>query len=410
MTTTLEKRERIACIDRMRGLAVFSMIFFQLMERFDSLAFLSRIADHDLEHGIILMPGLALADIGAPAFFFVIAMNYIPSFRSRMEKDGRRAAYAHFVLRYLAILGFGCCIRTIEIVFDGARDALPMICLAGTVVALLTAIGTLLPKLRIGSKSVSAVSKVALRYILAILGLTNLLVSIWNLRSLFWLGTNSNYWGVLQSIGGAGLLMLLFAEAGTTVRAFASAVTFGLFTFIHQLPGGFMEKIDEEIQGGVIGILAWGSMMMAFTVMADLYYRDRAQKQQGKRGLAANSYLIGLAVTILLGVFGFANFVINKGSVSPGYVLVNLPISALIFWLCSLTDQWQPKSHFLLWWGSSPIIMYLLQYIFHDVILSVIGGIREISFVPALLYVLVATAIISWIAWLLYKNKRMVRV
>lgn len=410
MTTTLEKRERIACIDRMRGLAVFTMVFFQMMERFESLGFLSRLGEHSLDRGIPLMPGLVLADIGAPAFFFVIAMNYIPSLRSRIEREGRRAAYGHFILRYLAILGFGCCIRTIEMVFDGRSSAMTTICLIGTVIALIAGLATLLPKIQIGTKRLDVVSKHVLRYTLAMLGLINLLISTWNLYNLFWLGTNSDYWGVLQAIGGAGLLMLLFAEASTTVRAFASAVIFGIFTFIHQLPGGFMEKIDEEVQGGVIGILSWCSMLLIFTVMGDLYYHDRAQKQQGKRGIAANTYLIALAILIPLGIFGYTTFAINKGSISPGYVLVNLPIIALIFWLISLTDRWQPKSHFLLWWGSSPIIMYLLQYVFHDVILSLINGIRDISFVPALAYVLVSNAIITWIAYLLYKNKRMVKV
>ena len=405
----ISRQDRIPCIDRVRGGIVFAMIFFQLMERFDSLGFLSRIASHDNEYGIILFPGMALANIGAPLFFLLIAFNYIPSLHRRIEQDGRRAAYTHFIFRYLSILGFGCCIRTIELIFDGFSGWLLYLCLCGAVIAALSGLGLLLASLTKKDKLKALCGKI-MRSVLVILGLINLTISTVELYHVFWLDTLPlKYWNVLQSIGAAGLLMLLFAESSTVIRGAAGAVLFGIFTFIHQLPGN-MDRIDMDTQGGVIGVLGWCSMMLIFTVMADLFYRDRECRQQGKTGLAANSYLIGLVVLILLGFAGQAGFVVNMGSVSPGYILVSLPMCAFIFWLLTLLDNWQPKIPFLTWWGTSPIIMYLLQYFVHDVIPSVINGFDELPFLPALGYVLLCTAIITWIAYRLYRNQQTIKM
>ena len=51
--------------------------------------------------------GFTIVDLGAPAFMFVIGLNYVTSARRRFEKDGSVAATQHFVVRYLAILGLG---------------------------------------------------------------------------------------------------------------------------------------------------------------------------------------------------------------------------------------------------------------------------------------------------------------
>ncbi len=51
--------------------------------------------------------GLSVADVVAPCFVFAIALNYRPSFARRRARGGLRAAYGHFLLRYLALIGIG---------------------------------------------------------------------------------------------------------------------------------------------------------------------------------------------------------------------------------------------------------------------------------------------------------------
>lgn len=400
--------KRIVSIDRARGFIVFSMVFFQLAERFDSLNFIGCVGNHSTEKGILLFKNLTVADLGAPFFFFIIALNYIPSLMRRIERQGRPAAYMHFVMRYLGILGFGACIRTIEIVFDGADKTIYTVCLCCTVLVGIAGLFTLIFSFVGKLKKVFAFFNKLLVGSLAAFGAFNLVIELYNTYLLFWKGENLGMWGVLQSIGTAGLLMLLFAESGWIRRAVSSAVIFGIFTFIHERPGA-LEIIDEPVQGGIIGALGWTVILMASTVMADLYYLDRAAKQNGKKGFAVR-YLIGTAVLAVIGVFGALYFSVNKGSVAPGYVLFTLPCCAVAFLLFSLTDNWTPKFKPLVWWGTSPIIMYLLQYFFHDVFPSVISGMRDMSLVPALIYVLGSTAVITLIAYLLYSKKKTLKM
>ena len=408
-TPNLNQRERIVCIDRLRGIIIFAMIFFQLLKRFDSLGILSRIASHDIETGILIMPGMVIADIIAPLFFMAISLNYIPSLKSRIARDGRRAAYGHFILRYLDLIGFGFALRIIDIIVNDDNVWYQIASFVIVVIALLAGIGLLVSSLVKNAKRFGEICQKTLFTTLAVLGIICCIVSSVDAYRIFYLEQSSQkYWGVLQSIGGAGLLVLLFAEAGAVIRTCAAVTIFGTFSFIHELPG-FMEKIDVDVQGGVTGILGWGSMMLAFTVLADLFWHDRDMKKQGKKGIMANAYLLGTAVTIALGIFGACTFTINKGSVSPGYILVSLPICAVGFWLISLTDAWQPKFNFFIWWGTSPIIMYLLQYIFNDVLMTLVSGIEDLPYVPALLFSVVITAIISYVAYILYKKKQAIR-
>jgi hypothetical protein len=48
-----------------------------------------------------------VADLVAPGFIFAIGLNYRISFRRRFESGGPIAAYRHFLLRYLALIGIG---------------------------------------------------------------------------------------------------------------------------------------------------------------------------------------------------------------------------------------------------------------------------------------------------------------
>ena len=53
-----QPKERILSIDRFRGAVVFSMIFFQMLKDFKGLEFWSRIAEHNHEKGIMILPGI----------------------------------------------------------------------------------------------------------------------------------------------------------------------------------------------------------------------------------------------------------------------------------------------------------------------------------------------------------------
>lgn len=92
--------QRDLAIDRLRGLLLI------LMVGGDYLAGV-RVTPTELEHAPDL--GFTIADTVAPAFIFLIGVNYGPSF-ARWRKQGAAVAYGHFVTRYLVLIGIGAII------------------------------------------------------------------------------------------------------------------------------------------------------------------------------------------------------------------------------------------------------------------------------------------------------------
>jgi uncharacterized membrane protein len=87
-------------IDRLRGALVILMVGGDYLGGVQIVpAFLKHAPDI----------GFTIADTVAPAFVFVIGLNYGPSFARRMRR-GSTAAYRHFLMRYLALIGIGAII------------------------------------------------------------------------------------------------------------------------------------------------------------------------------------------------------------------------------------------------------------------------------------------------------------
>jgi predicted acyltransferase len=58
--------------------------------------------------------GLTVIDLIAPFFIFAIGLTYGLSFHRRLERDGALAAYSHFFVRFLTIVGLGAVISAGE--------------------------------------------------------------------------------------------------------------------------------------------------------------------------------------------------------------------------------------------------------------------------------------------------------
>ena len=97
---TLNKEEnetkRIKSIDRFRGFCVFCMIIFQFLKNFPSLGFIARLADHSLTTGIVIAPGMTIADFIAPAFIFAVGLTYLLSFNKWQKKYGIKKSTCNY--------------------------------------------------------------------------------------------------------------------------------------------------------------------------------------------------------------------------------------------------------------------------------------------------------------------------
>lgn len=405
---------RILSIDRFRGGLVLCMVLFMVMERFPALGWLASIGSHGETAGVHLMGDLMLADVVAPMFIFCIGLSYLPSLRRRIARDGRRAAYLHFIARYLSIMGMGYAMRVVDFfVSRGWRDPLTTIGFVLSAVALVTAIGLLICMLIPKATKAKAGFSKAMQAVLAVLGILSLYAGCKGVYAhVFLRQLNAAHWSVLQAIGFAGLVTLLFAECSTLARGIIGGLMLITFGFVHQLPAigpepamTLSQLIDSFVQGGIIGGFSWASLLTLSTVFADLYHNDLAARDAGKRGPGACTYLFGMLVAVTVGIAALLLLPVSMGSVSPGYILVTLGASTVILFIVSLFENLHLKGDVLAWWGRSPIFAYLLCYIVHDVIPILMGDTDAVAFFPALAYSLGITLLMTWVLWLLSRKK-----
>jgi predicted acyltransferase len=98
-------KQRILSIDQFRGFAILTMVLANYMGQVQVIpAWLKHAPD----------VGLTVIDLIAPFFIFAIGLTYGLSFHRRLERDGALAAYSHFFVRFLAIVGLGAVISAGE--------------------------------------------------------------------------------------------------------------------------------------------------------------------------------------------------------------------------------------------------------------------------------------------------------
>ena len=207
-------------------------------------------------------------------------------------------------------------------------------------------------------------------------------------------------WGVLQAIGVAGLVTLVFIRSDTWVRLTAGFALLALYQFL--LQRFWLDTVLASPHGGLYGAVSWSAMLMLATVLADLFH----QPNHGTRNLMLSSMAtlaLGLALTLW--------FPISKNRVSAPYVLLSLGLSGLLFVACHvLIERMKLKMHVLVWWGRNPLVMYVLHMLLLG--LMVLPGIPGwYGQAPPWLVMLQAAgllAILTWVAWSLDRQKRYV--
>ena len=100
----LPRESRNLAIDRFRGSLVILMVMGDFLSGVNFVpAFLKHAPDI----------GLTIADTVAPAFIFVIGLNFGPSF-ARWLRLGQMVAYRQFFMRYLSLIGIGAIISLLK--------------------------------------------------------------------------------------------------------------------------------------------------------------------------------------------------------------------------------------------------------------------------------------------------------
>ena len=372
--------KRIKSIDRFRGFCVFCMIIFQFLKNFPSLGFIARLADHSLTTGIVIAPGMTIADFIAPAFIFAVGLTYLLSFNKWQKKYGTKMAVFHYIERALAIIGLGTfldlCNKMLDMfggsyqlnAFDWTVFAFSMVAILGLILRLLT----LIPKL----KKFKVIADQVFYIAMSCLGILNIIItSIDFAYVLAGEGIKYNYWLVLQDIGFSILIALPFIKLKPWRKFLVASIIFIAFSIYHQI-GDNSQILDIFVHGGIIGGFGWGAMLIFC--------------------------IVGLMCTQWLGD-------ITMGTCSPTFILVGVGFPGIVFSFFTLFDKFNNyKFELFVWWGKNPIIMFLIEFF--------VVGLYN-SFMPesalagapvwlAIIEGVLAIAILSTFAYLLSRMKK----
>jgi predicted acyltransferase len=158
-------------------------------------------------------------------------------------------------------------------------------------------------------------------------------------------------WGVLQAIGAAGLIALIFVRLGTKTRFTVGLVMIAGWQFL--LDNSLLTEVLKSAQGGVTAILSWGGLMLIATAMGDIFI-----KAKGYKFIYAVTAAALLGSGLILSLF----FVASKHRVSVSYVLISLGISSLgLFLFHAFLTLTKLKLEPFQWWGRNPLLLYLIH-------------------------------------------------
>ncbi len=395
--------KRVKSIDRFRGFCVFCMLVFQFLKEIPSLGFLARLAQHGLDKGIVILPGMTLADIIAPSFIFAIGLTYVLAFNKTKALYGAKRAYTKYTLRALSIVGIGAILATVNKVLDALGGdklvAVDWVFIALLLIALLTVIFKCVCLNKKISKPIKEISTWMLYSSLALLGLMDMAIAFVDFVVLNG-DVNAQvfgYWVTLQNIGMACLIALPLIEQKNWVRFVSASAIFVAYTIYHQI-GDNQILLDRVPHGGFLGGFGWGAMLIFDLFVVELFGKNKWQ------------YLSAVALFAFVGLWStmwFGN--ITLGSCSPAFILISVGLSGLLFFVFHLTDK-LPHGKFdpFVWWGKNPLMMFLVEFF-------LIGSFT--SFAPdsllenAPLWLgaiegVLAVVILTTICWLLNKIKR----
>lgn len=160
-------------------------------------------------------------------------------------------------------------------------------------------------------------------------------------------------WGVMQAIGAAGLITLLFIQAGTKVRLAAGIALLLVYQIL--LDNFWLSQVLVSAHGGLLSALSWGGLLVLATVLGDVFHKAAGYKP-GFLAASALVLAIGMASSLLVAV--------SKHRVSLSYVLISLGISALVLFAFNLFLMLTGmKLEPFQWWGKNPLLLYIIHMI-----------------------------------------------
>jgi predicted acyltransferase len=184
---------------------------------------------------------------------------------------------------------------------------------------------------------------------LAILGIGAILSAG---ERLFGISTQSMDWGVLQAIGIAGLVTLMFIRLPIYWRAIIGVLILTGYQVL--LDNFWLNAVLGSPHGGLLGSISWSGLLLLSTCFAEIYHDQK--KYHYFPWIAFATLAMGMIMAVWLPV--------SKNRVSSSYVVISLAVSAALFWVFHLIN-WKQNGgiSFLDTWGRNPLVLYVMHLI-----------------------------------------------
>jgi len=207
-------------------------------------------------------------------------------------------------------------------------------------------------------------------------------------------------WGTFQVLGMSGLLLLPLIEVKPFLKLSGAVIIMAFHQLILFTP--LSSIIYDSIEGGILGALSWGSMMILSSFLAEALTMG---KEKIKR-----YFLFGGLICVVLGLgFGYI-WGISRAYISLPYIIVSVGIASLIYYLMyyffevwANNHEFVKKERFFSVVGKNAFMLYLIHIIIVYSIYEIIP--LYISSVIIFSISFVNVAIIWFIAFLMNKFK-----
>lgn len=190
---------------------------------------------------------------------------------------------------------------------------------------------------------------------LALIGLGFLLTLGGDLTGIYASTVN---WGLLQTLGAAGLMALVVIRLPLIWRAAVSLALLAIYQLL--LDRFWLADVIAAPHNGPWGAASWGAMLILATVLVDLYHGDASAVRDPERARRVYPWF---SLAVLAAGLALAFVVpVSKHRVSASFVLVSLGLSALIFnGFHLLNVRTSLRLPVLGAWGRNALLLYLLH-------------------------------------------------
>jgi len=165
-------------------------------------------------------------------------------------------------------------------------------------------------------------------------------------------------WGTLQMLGFSSLFLLLFIKFNQYIRLLVSIVGISFHQIL--VSTDLSSIIYSSPHGGIIGTIAWGSMLLLSSVITENVHNSNKRKH----------LLIGGVTCIIFALIGNMIWGISRNYITLPFTLLSVGVASLVFsCLYNIFDVWSNNnrflshSNFISIMGQNTLILYILQSI-----------------------------------------------